>query len=178
MNMEVSLFAKAQVSRARQLPLDLPGVVPTAAERWSMLPEPARQSVLVLLARLIARGVLDEEVDTLIDVLSKLRPTHLSRDAFIYVRQSSLTQVRENTESLERQYELADRAMTLGWAPRQVVIIDNDLGQSGADTTTREGFKNLVVDVGLGKAGIILGIEVSAGLAATPIGISRWTCAR
>jgi DNA invertase Pin-like site-specific DNA recombinase/predicted DNA-binding transcriptional regulator AlpA len=97
----------------------------------------------------------------LIDVLSKLRPTHLSRDAFIYVRQSSLTQVRENTESLERQYELADRAMTLGWAPRQVMIIDDDLGQSGADTSTREGFKKLVVDVGLGKAGIILGIEVS-----------------
>jgi DNA invertase Pin-like site-specific DNA recombinase len=114
----------------------------------------------------------------LIDVLSKLRPTHLSRDAFIYVRQSSLTQVRENTESLERQYELADRAMTLGWAPRQVVIIDDDLGQSGADTSTRKGFKKLVVDVGLGKAGIILGIEVSRWARSNAASISCWTCTR
>ncbi len=53
------------------------------------------------------------------DLLSKLRPTHLGRDAYVYVRQSTLSQVREHTESLERQYELADRAMTLGWSPRR-----------------------------------------------------------
>jgi DNA invertase Pin-like site-specific DNA recombinase len=97
----------------------------------------------------------------LTDTSSKLRPAHLGRDAYVYVRQSTLTQVREHTESLERQYELADRAMTLGWPPRQVVIVDDDLGRSGAESSAREGFKNLVADVGLGKVGIILGIEVS-----------------
>src|SRR6202011_6332265 len=82
------------------------------------------------------------------DVLSKLQPTHLARDAFIYVRQSSLTQVKQNRESLELQYELADRAVGLGWSPQQVVIIDDDLGESGTSTEKRDGFKNLVVDVG------------------------------
>lgn len=95
------------------------------------------------------------------DMLTKVSPAHLGRDAYVYVRQSTLTQVREHTESLERQYELADRAMTLGWSPRQVVIVDEDLGRSGADSSAREGFKALVADVGLGKVGVILGIEVS-----------------
>jgi DNA invertase Pin-like site-specific DNA recombinase len=95
------------------------------------------------------------------DLGSKLRPAHLRRDAYVYVRQSTLTQVREHTESLERQYELAGRAQALGWTAGQVVVIDEDLGRSGADATAREGFKNLVADVGLGKVGIILGIEVS-----------------
>ena len=95
------------------------------------------------------------------DLGSKLRPAHLRRDAYVYVRQSTLTQVREHTESLERQYELAGRAQVLGWTASQVVVIDEDLGRSGADATAREGFKNLVADVGLGKVGIIFGIEVS-----------------
>ena len=93
--------------------------------------------------------------------LSKIRPAHLSRDAYVYVRQSTLTQVREHTESLERQYELAERAQTLGWPAARVVVVDADLGRSGADATAREGFKSLVADVGLGKVGAILGIEVS-----------------
>jgi len=95
------------------------------------------------------------------DLLTKINAAHLSRDAYVYVRQSTLTQVKEHTESLERQYELADRAMTLGWSPRQVVIVDEDLGRSGAESSAREGFKALVADVGLGKVGVILGIEVS-----------------
>ncbi|MBV8462288.1 MAG: recombinase family protein, partial [Acidimicrobiales bacterium] len=93
--------------------------------------------------------------------MSKVAAGHLERDALVYVRQSTLTQVREHTESLERQYELAFRAQSLGWAPHQVRIIDDDLGRSGADSSLREGFKNLVAEVGLGKVGIILGIEVS-----------------
>jgi DNA invertase Pin-like site-specific DNA recombinase len=96
-----------------------------------------------------------------IDVLCKLRPTHLGRDAYIYVRQSTLTQVREHTESLERQYELAGRATVMGWAAHQVIVVDDDLGRSGADSSAREGFQHLVADVGLGKVGIIFGIEVS-----------------
>jgi len=95
------------------------------------------------------------------DLLTKVSAAHLSRDAYVYVRQSTLTQVKEHTESLERQYELADRAMTLGWSPRQVVIVDEDLGRSGAESSARAGFKALVADVGLGKVGVILGIEVS-----------------
>ena len=96
-----------------------------------------------------------------VEWLSKMTASHLGRDAYVYVRQSTLTQVREHTESLERQYELAFRAQALGWTPRQVVVVDDDLGRPGAEAIAREGFKNLVVDVGLGKVGIILGIEVS-----------------
>ena len=95
------------------------------------------------------------------ELASKVTASHLGRDAYVYVRQSTLTQMRQHTESLERQYELASRAQTLGWPPQQVVVVDSDLGRSGADATAREGFKNLVADVGLGKVGVILGIEVS-----------------
>jgi DNA invertase Pin-like site-specific DNA recombinase len=86
---------------------------------------------------------------------------HLARDAYVYVRQSTMTQVREHTESLERQYQLSERAVALGWPAAQVRVIDSDLGRSGAEATTREGFKDVVADVGLGKVGIILGLEVS-----------------
>jgi DNA invertase Pin-like site-specific DNA recombinase len=93
--------------------------------------------------------------------LPKITPVHRGRDAYVYVRQSTLTQVREHTESLQRQYELVERAAALGWLAHQVVVIDDDLGRSGADASAREGFKGLVADVGLGKVGLILGIEVS-----------------
>jgi DNA invertase Pin-like site-specific DNA recombinase len=96
-----------------------------------------------------------------VDVSSKIRAVHLGRCAYVYVRQSTLAQVREHTESLERQYELAFRAQALGWKPSQVIVVDDDLGRSGAETSLRDGFKNLVADVGLGKVGIIFGIEVS-----------------
>jgi len=93
--------------------------------------------------------------------LSKISTVHLRRNAYVYVRQSTPAQVVEHTESLERQYELAERAHALGWAAHQVVVIDSDLGRSGTSTAARDGFKQLVADVGLGSAGIILGIEVS-----------------
>jgi len=96
-----------------------------------------------------------------IETSSKVTAAHLGRDAYVYVRQSTLTQVREHTESLERQYELAFRAQALGWRPGQVIIIDDDLGRSGAEASQRSGFNSLVADVGLGKVGIIFGIEVS-----------------
>src|SRR5580700_9352299 len=88
-------------------------------------------------------------------------PAHLRRDAYIYVRQSTLAQTVRNTESLARQYDLAGRARELGWAEHQVVVVDDDLGRSGASAQGRKGFADLVADVGLGKAGIVLGIEVS-----------------
>lgn len=86
---------------------------------------------------------------------------HLRRDAYIYVRQSTLAQMTHNTESLLRQYDLDGRARALGWARHQIVVIDDDLGRSGASTAGRRGFAGLVADVGLGKAGIILSLEVS-----------------
>jgi len=87
--------------------------------------------------------------------------SHLSRRGLVYVRQSTIAQTRVNTESLERQYELVDRAVALGWPREAVRVIDADLGLSGAEATEREGFKAVVADVALGEVGIVLGIEVS-----------------
>jgi DNA invertase Pin-like site-specific DNA recombinase len=91
----------------------------------------------------------------------KITLDHRRRQAVVYVRQSSMAQVHENTESLERQYELSRRAVELGWDPAKVVVVDEDLGRSGSESTTREGFKSLVAAVGLGEVGLVLGIEVS-----------------
>ena len=90
----------------------------------------------------------------------KISATHLTRAAYLYVRQSTLRQVLENTESTKRQYALRERAVALGWSADQVVVIDSDLGQSGADSD-REGFQRLVAAVGLGEVGVVLGLEVS-----------------
>ncbi len=92
---------------------------------------------------------------------SKVTAEHLARTAFLYVRQSTLRQVLQNTESTQRQYALRQRAVALGWPQEQIVVIDTDQGQSGASAADREGFQRLVADVGLGKAGIVLGLEVS-----------------
>ena len=92
---------------------------------------------------------------------SKVTPRHLRRHAYLYIRQSTLRQVVENTESTERQYALRQRAVALGWPIEQVVVIDRDLGQSGASAADREGFQQLVRDVGLGRAGLVMGLEVS-----------------
>lgn len=90
----------------------------------------------------------------------KVRAAHLSRDAYLYVRQSTIRQVFENTESTKRQYGLRERAVALGWPVERVHVIDSDLGQSGA-TADREGFQRLVTEVSLGRVGIVLGLEVS-----------------
>ena len=92
---------------------------------------------------------------------SKVSPKHLDRDAYLYVRQSTLRQVVENTESTQRQYALRERAIALGWPIERVVVIDCDQGQSGASAAGREGFQHLVAEVSLGRAGIVLGLEVS-----------------
>ncbi len=91
----------------------------------------------------------------------KVTATHLKRAAYLYVRQSTMRQVLENTESTQRQYALRQRAITLGWPEERIVIIDSDLGKSGASAVDRDGFQKLVADVGLGRAGIVLGLEVS-----------------
>jgi DNA invertase Pin-like site-specific DNA recombinase len=91
----------------------------------------------------------------------KVTVRHLQRNAYLYVRQSTLRQVLENTESTKRQYALRERAIALGWPIERVITIDSDLGQSGASAADREGFQRLVTEVGLGRAGIVLGLEVS-----------------
>ena len=90
----------------------------------------------------------------------KVTASHLGRLAYLYVRQSTLRQVFENTESTKRQYALRERALALGWSLGQVVVIDSDLGLSGADSD-REGFQRLVAAVGMGEVGVVLGLEVS-----------------
>ena len=95
------------------------------------------------------------------EATSKVQARHLKRNAYLYVRQSTLRQVFENTESTRRQYDLRQRAISLGWRPDQVVVIDTDLGQSGASAVDREGFQHLVTEVSLGRAGVVMGLEVS-----------------
>jgi DNA invertase Pin-like site-specific DNA recombinase len=90
----------------------------------------------------------------------KVTAKHLQRIAYLYVRQSSLQQVIEHTEGRQRQYALRERALQLGWPEEQIVTIDSDQGQSGA-TADRAGFQHLVAEVGLGHAGIVMGLEVS-----------------
>jgi DNA invertase Pin-like site-specific DNA recombinase len=111
-------------------------------------------------------------------IAQKVSAEHLARTAYLYVRQSTLRQVKDNTESSERQYALRQRAVQLGWPSEQIVVIDSDQGQSGASSTGREGFQRLVADVGLGKAGIVLGLEVSTWPETTPTGIGCLRSAR
>ena len=79
----------------------------------------------------------------------------------IYVRQSTLRQVLENTESTERQYALVDKAAEYGWPAAQIVVIDEDQGRSAASATGRTGFQQLVSALGLGQVGLVLALEIS-----------------
>jgi DNA invertase Pin-like site-specific DNA recombinase len=92
---------------------------------------------------------------------SKITPTHTQRAAFVYIRQSSPSQVENNRESTARQYALVDRAGELGWGRDQITVIDEDLGLSGASVANRSGFARLISEVALGRVGIVLGLEVS-----------------
>ena len=94
-------------------------------------------------------------------MISKIADRHLSRQACIYIRQSTPGQVRFNPESTERQYNLANKAKSMGWNPEQIRILDRDLGQSGARATNREDFKTLVSDVAMGQVGAIFSLEAS-----------------
>ncbi len=95
-----------------------------------------------------------------LEMHNKIAATHLQRQAYLYVRQSTLRQVLENTESTKRQYALRERAVALGWPLDRIVVIDSDLGQSGANSD-RVGFQKLVAAVGMGEVGVVLGLEVS-----------------
>src|SRR2546426_9534295 len=87
---------------------------------------------------------------------SKIRPDHLARDAWTYVRQASLAQVRTHTASTARQYDLVERAVALGWPRERVRVVDQDQGHSGASAAGRDGFQALVAEVALGRAGAVL----------------------
>jgi len=96
-----------------------------------------------------------------IETSQKVTASQLQRSAFLYIRQSTARQVLEHTESTARQYALRKRAVALGWKDDQVMVIDSDLGQSGASAADREGFQKLVMEVSMGRVGIVLGLEVS-----------------
>ena len=91
----------------------------------------------------------------------KVRASHLKRQAYCYVRQSTLKQVFENTESTKRQYALRERAMALGWPVVQIVVIDSDQGETAASLADRDGFRKLMTEVSLGRVGLVMGLEVS-----------------
>ena len=92
---------------------------------------------------------------------TKIRPDHLDRLAVIYVRQSTLFQVREHTGSTLRQYDLVKRAEALGWTTPSIQVVDQDQGRSGSSAVGRDGFQWLVAEVGLGHVGAVFSLEVS-----------------
>ena len=102
----------------------------------------------------------------------KLKPWHLDRAAIVSVRQSTPQQVLDHKESTARQYALAEQAVALGWDPRDVAVIDADLGVSGRSTEGRDGFRALVARVCLGEVGAIFGLEISR-LARSSADLSR-----
>ncbi|WP_311968266.1 recombinase family protein [Bradyrhizobium archetypum] len=81
--------------------------------------------------------------------------------AYVYVRQSSVNQVSQHQESTELQYGLVDRAISLGWPPERVQVIDEDLGKSGAGGVDRHGFQKLIAEIGLGNAGLVVRLDAS-----------------
>jgi len=91
----------------------------------------------------------------------KVTTEHLKRNAYLYIRQSTARQVLEHQESTKRQYALEMRARELGWSPDRIIVIDSDLGQSGASAADRKGFQRLITEVTMDNAGIVLGLEVS-----------------
>jgi DNA invertase Pin-like site-specific DNA recombinase len=94
-------------------------------------------------------------------MVQQVTTQHVQRLACLYVRQSTLQQVLENRESTARQYALQQRAVALGWSSEQILVIDQDLGQSGTSAVDRAGFQRLVAEVGLGNVGLVMGLEVS-----------------
>jgi DNA invertase Pin-like site-specific DNA recombinase len=91
----------------------------------------------------------------------KICPRHHERLAVVYVRQSTVQQVQRHRESTQAQYGLADLARRLGWSQDRILVIDEDLGQSGASADARRGFQRLLSEVALDRVGVILGIEMS-----------------
>jgi hypothetical protein len=103
----------------------------------------------------------------------KILRRHRDRLAIVYIRQSTVQQVERHQESTRLQYALVERAFDLGWARESIVVVDDDLGRSGTTIEGRLGFQRLVAEVGLGRVGLVLGVEIAPGpiepgLASTP----------
>jgi DNA invertase Pin-like site-specific DNA recombinase len=153
------------------------GPSPPQPPRWEQLPELNRRLVVRLLGVLVERqlaamasrsqggamtATAGEPMVGPWEVRSgKVGPLHWERLAVVYVRQSTVQQVVDHTESTRLQYGLADRAVGLGWPAGRVLVIDDDLGRSGASAAGRPGFGRLVSEVSLDHVGIILGVEMS-----------------
>jgi DNA invertase Pin-like site-specific DNA recombinase len=105
---------------------------------------------------------------------TKIGASHLSRAAYVYLRQSSPAQVEHNRESTQRQYALVSKAAALGWPAQHVIVIDEDLGLSGAGVVERSGFARLTAEVALGHVGIVLGLEVLRISVMVSGGFTRW----
>src|SRR5258708_1787036 len=103
-------------------------------------------------------------MNMLLNLESPVTTAHRAKLAYIYVRQSTVGQVRQHQESTELQYRLVDRAALFGWPKERIEVIDDDLGKSGASSDSRGGFPRLIGEVGLGKAGLVLSLDAS-GLA-------------
>lgn len=91
----------------------------------------------------------------------KIRADHLRRQAVVYIRQSSVQQVRGNRESTTRQYALTEQAKNMGWSAKSVQTIDEDQGRSGSGSEHRQGFKKLLAEIGAGQVGIVFALEAS-----------------
>ncbi len=94
-------------------------------------------------------------------MISKIQNYHKDKIAYVYLRQSTMGQVRYHQESTERQYALKERALELGWSSKMIRVIDSDLGISGSQMTNREGFKTVVADVTLKQVGAVFALEAS-----------------
>src|SRR5271170_1300655 len=94
-------------------------------------------------------------------MISKIQSHHHQKMAYVYLRQSTMGQVRHHQESTARQYALKDRALNLGWQSDKIRVLDQDLGFSGTQTNNREDFKMLVADVSMGKVGAVFALEAS-----------------
>jgi DNA invertase Pin-like site-specific DNA recombinase len=92
---------------------------------------------------------------------NKIQNQHTSKLAYIYLRQSTMGQVRFNQESTERQYKLQDKAEQMGWSKRAIKVLDGDLGISATQASNREDYKTLVADVSMGKVGAVFVLEAS-----------------
>jgi DNA invertase Pin-like site-specific DNA recombinase len=91
----------------------------------------------------------------------RVSAAHRTKLAYVYVRQSSVNQVRQHQESTALQYRLVDRAVGLGWPRERIHVIDEDFGESGVEGTERHGFQRLIAEIGLGNAGLVLSLDAS-----------------
>ena len=144
------------------------------ASIWTLLPPERRGRIATLLGQMALHRMRSSPVATEASMTDaglvqrrigsscdKIVRRHQDRLAIVYVRQSTAQQVERHQESTRLQYALADRAAQFGWLREQIVVIDDDLGRSGASVEGRLGFQRLVAEVGLGNVGLVLGVEMS-----------------